>query len=209
MREPNSAKFKTSNGRQQSFKQDHNLKSEVLNSQELMAIWTKRAQVLAMEPPAETSGQTLDLLVFSVNGEQYGIEVSNVREIYPLEQLTPVPRTPNFVRGVFSARGRILSVVDLRAFFGLSPAELSDQIKIIVAINTDLNSETAHMELGIVTDDVADVLTIFRDELEPPLSSHTGGRNEYIRGITAEMLVVLDFNRILNDKRLLVYEELI
>lgn len=175
----------------------------------LAEIWAKRAYELAEEPPPVVVGQTLDLLVFWLGGERYGVEVTNVHEIYPLEQLTPVPRTPDFVAGVFSARGRILSVVDLRAFMGLPALKLTEQTKIIVVTNTDAGSDTAYLELGILADEVTDVTTIFEEDIQPPLiTTQTGLRAEYIRGVTAKMLVVLNLNSLLSDKRLIIQEEL-
>lgn len=186
-----------------------NGQEEELSPQELAQIWARRAYELAEAPPAPMLGQTLDLLVFWLDGERYGLEVTNVREIYPLEQLTPVPRTPNFVTGVFSARGRILSVVDLRAFMGLSATELTDQTKIIVVGHTNPASEMGQMEIGLLADEVADVLTVFKEDIDPPLTTHTDTRTEYIHGVTTDLLVVLNLNTLLNDKRLIVYEEII
>lgn len=182
---------------------------EKLSQEELAAIWARRAHELAAEPPAEETGRSVDLLVIWLSGEQYGLEVSNLREIYPLEQLTPVPRTPPFVAGVFSARGRILSVVDLRAFLGLPPIGLSDQTKIVVVHNKNgAGEDSSPMELGILADEVADVVTIFREEIEPSLTTHTNARAEYIQGVTAEMLVVLDLDALLNNKELIIHEEI-
>ncbi len=186
---------------------------EILSPDELAQIWAERAHVLAEEPPSTATGQTMDLLVFWLSDERHGIEVTNVREIHPLEQLTPVPRTPDFVAGVFSARGRILSVLDLRPFFGLPALNLSDQTKILVVTNTNSNSDAAQstefMEVGILADQVEDVVTIFKETIEPPLTTHTGTRAEYIQGITPDMLVVLKLNALLNDERLIVQEEIL
>lgn len=189
---------------------------ELLSPIELAEIWARRAHALAQEPPEEAKGQTMALLVFRLNGERYGIDVTNVREIYPLEQLTPVPRTPAFVAGVFSARGRILSVIDLRTFLGL-PAPSApngrrqadvDQTKIIVVTNTDSTSDTAQMEIGILADEVTDVCTVFTEEIEPPLTTQAGIRANHIRGVTADLLVVLDLNALLSDKQLIIKDEL-
>lgn len=198
---------KSDNNRQQPATQEEG----ALSSTELAEIWARRAYELAQEPPAPATGQTIDLLVFWLGKERYGIEVTNIREIYPLEQLTPVPRTPNFVAGVFSARGRILSVVDLCAFFDLPAIGLSDQTKIIVAANTEPRSTPGGqiLEVGILADEVADVITIFKEDIQPPLTTHTGVRAEYIQGITADLLVVLNLGALLSDKRLIVQEELL
>ncbi len=186
---------------------------ETLSPTELVKIWTERAHALAEEPPAPVTGQTVDLLVFWLSGERHGIEVTNVREIYPLEQLTPVPRTPDFVAGVFSARGRILSVIDLRPFFGLPTLNLSDQTKIIVVSNTNPTSNTAQstklMEVGILADKVDDVVTVFKEAIAPPLTTHTGTRADHIQGIAPDMLVVLNLNALLSDERLIVQEEVL
>lgn len=180
-----------------------------ISPEALAQILDARAHALAEVPPATATGETLDVLVFHQGGERYGVQVTHVQEIYPLEQLTPVPRTPNFVAGVFSARGRILSVVDMRAFLGFSPIGLSDQTKIIVVSSNHPPGDPARIELGILADAVADVVTLLTDELEPPLATHTGAHTEYIHGVTADLLLVLDLHTLLTDKRLIVQEELV
>ena len=191
-----------------------NPETETLSQAELAEIWARRAMELAQEPPAPAVGQTIDLLIFRLNHEKYGINVSNVREIFPLTQLTPVPRTPNFVTGVFSARGRILSVIDLCAFLGLpgsglSKKENSDQAKIIVVTNTSTSSKTAFMEIGILAHEVSDVMTIFKKELDPPLATHTGIQAKYQQGITADLMIVLNLNALLGDEHLIIYDEIL
>jgi len=191
------------------------LADDSVSAAELARVWARRAYELAKEPPPAVTGQTLDLLVFWLGRERYGIEVSNVCEIFPVQQLTPVPRTPDFVAGVFSARGRIISVIDLRAFLGLSGSGGNgtekpeiNQAKIIVVNNTDLTSITAQMEVGILVKEVTDVVTIFKEDIEPPLITQTGACSEYLQGVTADMLGVLNLNALLNDKQLIVSEEL-
>jgi purine-binding chemotaxis protein CheW len=183
------------------------------DSEELIEVWARRAYELAQEPPAPVTGKTLDLLVFWLGKERYGVPVSYIREIYPLEQLTPVPRTPSFVAGVFSARGRILSVIDLSAFFELPAIKQLAQTKIIVVADSDLNVGNVQrnnvMEVGILADEVADVVTIFKEDIQPPLTTHTGLRAEYIQGITSDLLVVLNLDALLSDDRLIIQEELL
>ena len=82
------------------------------------------------------------------------------------------------------------------------------QAKIIVVTNTDLTSKTAQMEVGILVEEVTDVVTIFKEEIEPPLITQIGASSEYLLGITADMLGVLNLNVLLNDKQLIVSEEL-
>lgn len=195
------------NGYQQPDNLPHNpAPGEELDPKTVAKIWAKRARELAKEPPAPETGKTVDVLVFLLGNERYGINVSNVREIHKLRQLTPVPRTPNFVAGVFSARGRILSAIDLRAFFGLSPISVSDETKIIVVTNTNTLADTDKIEVGILANEVQDVITIFEDNIAPPLSTHTGAKAEHLLGIADNLLAILNLNTLLADNRLLVNE---
>ena len=84
-----------------------------------------------------------------------------------------------------------------------------NQAKIVVVTNTDLSSATAQMEVGLLVEEVNDVVTIFKEDIEPPLITHTGAYFEHLWGITADMLVVLNLNALLSDKRLIVFEELL
>jgi purine-binding chemotaxis protein CheW len=174
--------------------------TDMRSAEVLAEILARRAHALAELPPAKVEGQTLYLLTFLLNGERYSLEISYVREIYPLQRLTPVPRAPNFVIGLFSARGRLISVVDLHAFLGLPKLTITDESKIIVVAGDN-------MEIGLLADEVTDVFSIFKDKIEPPLATHTEDRAEYIHGITADMLVVLNLKRLLNEGRLIIREE--
>lgn len=182
---------------------NENESDQVLSATELAEIWERRAHQLAQEPVKEAVGETIDLLVFRLNDERYGIEVANIREIYPLERLTPVPRTPNFVVGVFSARGRILSVIDLQAFLGLPSLDHNNQAKIIVVTNTDMDN----FEVGILTDEVEDVVTLFENDIHSALPTNKDTSANYVKGVTSDLLELLDLNTLLKDKRLIVNDE--
>ncbi|MDM8530984.1 chemotaxis protein CheW [Anaerolineales bacterium HSG25] len=182
---------------------------EALSPEELRSVWERRALELARPPETEAIGETIDLLVFRLNDEQYGIEVTNVREIYPLEKITVVPRTPEFVVGVYSARGRILSVVDLHAFWGMSANNPTEGSKIIAVTNTNPNAENSDMELGLLADQVEDVVTIFKDTIDTSFINRSNNSADYMYGITSELLEVIDLNGLLDDKRLVINEEVL
>ena len=203
----------TQTGAQNNNRQPNTQNDNLLSQAELTKIWERRAEELAKEPPVEAAGQSIKLLVFWLGSERYGIDVANVQEIHPLQQLTPVPRTPNFAVGVFSARGRILSVIDLQAFLGL-PGRMNqgnkrtvDGAKIIVITGADL--ETSALEVGLLADEVSDVITIFNEDIEPPLTTHAGIQSKYLYGLAPGMLVVLNLDALLSDKRLIVHEEIV
>lgn len=178
-------------------------------AEQLAAILQARAEALATPPIVEQEGNTLDLLIFRLNEARYGIKVSHVREIYPLRQVTSVPRTPEFVVGVFSARGRLLSIVDLHAFFGLPKINMTPNSKIIVVLGEENSGGgQAPFELGLLADEVEDVRTIFESDLTPMLSGQVENQAENTLGVTTDMLVILNLEALLQNKRLIVHEEI-
>src|SRR6266700_3287466 len=71
-------------------------------------------------------------LTFFLAGEEYGIEILKVHEIIGMMPITPVPRTPEFIKGVINLRGKVITVIDLRMKFGMDPKEATDLTCIIV-----------------------------------------------------------------------------
>lgn len=159
-----------------------------------------RARSLAQPPPRAPASATVDVLEFRLAHERYAVETRFVREVYPLQELTPLPCAPPFVRGIVNVRGRILPVLDLKMFFDLPAEGLTDLHRIILLEGNDL-------ELGLLADATVGVRTIPTDALQPSLPTLTGIRSEYLKGVTAERLVVLDAARILADPRIIVHEE--
>lgn len=164
------------------------------------AILRARARLLA-KPLAEAPGEAavLDVLEFRLAQERYALEARHVREVYPLKDLTPLPCTPPFVLGIVNVRGRILPVIDLKRFFDLPDEGLTDLHRIILV-------EGAGLELGLLADAIVDVHSVAADALQAPLPTLTGIRSDYVKGITGEHLVVLDVDRMLDDPRILVHE---
>ena len=168
---------------------------------EARQILRARAQALARPPErAAVAAASLELLEFRLARESYALETRYVREVYPLKNLTPLPCTPPFVLGIVNVRGRILPVLDLKKFFELPEQGLTDLNRIILVRGNDL-------ELGLLADVIAGVRTIPVDSLQPSLPTLTGIRAEYLKGVTAARLVVLDLDRILADPKIIVQEE--
>jgi len=160
-----------------------------------------RAKALAREPETrQTAVAALEVIEFGLAHERYALEAVYVREVQPLEDLTPLPGTPPFVAGIVNVRGRILPVIDIRKFFDLPEPGITDAHMILLV-------HTAEMELGILADTVAGVRSIPFDAIQSSLPTLTGLREEYLKGVTAERLVILDAARILADRRIIVQEE--
>jgi len=170
----------------------------ITNPKEILRL---RARALAStQSKAEEIRGGLDLIEFALAPERYAIESRYVREICPFKELTPLPCTPAFILGIVNIRGRILPVLDLKKLFGLPTKGITDLHRIIVVQGHGL-------ELGLLADVIVALLSIPEGSLQASLPTLTGIRAEYIRGITADRLVVLDLARILTDPAIVVHEE--
>jgi purine-binding chemotaxis protein CheW len=162
-----------------------------------------RAQALARTPQHVPAPETLlELLEFHLAQERYAVETRYVGEVYPLKDLTPLPCTPPFVLGIVNVRGRILPVLDVKKFFDLPEQGLTDLHRIILVRGNDL-------ELGLLADAIGSVRSIPADSLQPSLPTLTGIRGDYLKGVTAERLVVLDLARMLADPKIIVHDEVV
>jgi purine-binding chemotaxis protein CheW len=166
------------------------------NPEERKRILKERAMVLAREPgTSRTDRPALDLVEFLLAYERYAIESTWVREIYPLKEITPLPGTPHFISGIINVRGQIVSVVDLKKFFDLPARGLTDLNKVILVSD-------GSMEFGLLADAVPGMCRIPLEEIQPGLPTLTGVRAEYLRGVTADRLVILDVAKLLADPAL-------
>jgi purine-binding chemotaxis protein CheW len=160
-----------------------------------------RARALARPPAHVPAADTLlEVLEFRLAHESYAIETRYVREVCPLKDLTPLPCTPPFVLGIVNVRGRIVPVFDLKSLFDLPEPGLTDLHRIILIEGNEL-------ELGLLADVTVGVRSIPAASLQTSLSTFTGIRSEYLKGVTSERLVVLDVARILADPKIIVHEE--
>lgn len=160
-----------------------------------------RAQALARETvPTEAADAGIEVIEFLLAHERYAIASEYVREVYPLEELTPLPCTPAFVLGIINVRGEILSVIDIKKFFDLPEKGLTDLNKVIVL-------ESADMRFGVVADAISGVRRILRADMQSSLPTLTGIREDYLLGVTAGRVVILDAAKLLSDEKLIVQEQ--
>ncbi|MEO5970034.1 MAG: chemotaxis protein CheW [Bdellovibrionia bacterium] len=169
--------------------------------QNIKTILKERARKLA-EPLKDDSLQInhVEVLEFLLATENYGIESSFVREVYPLKDFTVLSTAPAFVFGIINVRGEILSIIDIRKFFDLPVVDLSDLNRVIIVHNQEMN-------FGILAERVVGLRTIDKVDILPPLPTLQGIRREYLKGITKEQLVILDGFKLLSDKNIIVGEQ--
>ncbi|MEW6523235.1 MAG: chemotaxis protein CheW [Bacillota bacterium] len=143
-----------------------------------------------------SSGE-LQLVVFELAGESYGVDIAQVREIIVMQKITRVPRAPGFVEGIINLRGKVIPVVDLRRRFGL-PAEraVAGQERIVVV-------EFDSTSIGLVVDAVSEVLRVPLDTVEPPSPVITGTEVEYLEGVAKleeRLVILLNLDRVLSHR---------
>src|SRR6266568_458493 len=160
---------------------------------EVRRILRERAQTLA-RPLAEPSAVTdvLDLAVFILAGARYGIEAAYVLEVTPARELTPVPCTPPHILGVVNHRGRILPILDLRNLFALAAQETTAESRVVVV-------EVGRMTVGILADAVLGTMRVGMHEVMPPPVTVLHDQQVALRGVTGEMVAVLDLEALARD----------
>ena len=131
-------------------------------------------------------------LTFVLAGEDYGLETLKVREIIGIMNITKVPRTPDFVKGVINLRGKVIPVVDLRLKFGLEEREYDEETCIIVV---DIGS----VEMGIIVDKVSEVMDIAAEHIEDSPRFGADVSTEFILGMgkmNENVTILLDISKI-------------
>jgi len=171
-------------------------------SETTQRVLKERAQILAREAvPVEAADAGIDVIEFLLAHERYAVASEYVREVYPLEDITPLPCTPAFVLGIVNVRGEILPVIDIKKFFDLPEKGLTDLNKVIVL-------ESKDMVFGVVADVISGVRRIQRASIQPSLPTLSGIRENYLLGVTVERIVILDAEKLLNDGKLIVQEQI-
>ena len=146
-------------------------------------------------------------LTFLMAKEKYGLEILKVREIIGIMDVTPVPTTPAFVRGVINLRGKVIPVVDLRLKFGMQAKEDTQRTCIIVV---HLARAAQEMIMGIIVDEVSEVLDIDQDQIEPHPSFGADIRTDFILGmgkVNERVVTMLDIDRVLSEREIVLVED--
>ena len=136
---------------------------------------------------------TEHLATFVLSGEEYGVDVRLVQEIIRITEITPIPRAPEFVRGVINLRGRIIPVVDLKRKLGLGEVAPSRQARIVVV-------KIRERLIGLLVDGASQVLKVPVSSIEPPPEEFVEIDSSYIRGVAKlqdRLIILVDLAKIL------------
>jgi purine-binding chemotaxis protein CheW len=137
-------------------------------------------------------------LVFSLNTQVFGIELLQIKEVFSYRKITPLPEVGGFVQGVINLRGLIMPVFELRHKFRLPVGEYSS-FHVIIAV------ESARRVMGIIADEITDVLEIAPEELQDAESFPPGLPREFLKGVgrkEEQLILLLDVDRLLGSEEL-------
>ena len=140
--------------------------------------------------------ELLELVSFKIDNEEFGVDISNVKEIIKMIQITKVPNSPDFVEGVINLRGRVIPVIDLRSRLHIEKKKQDKDTRIIVV---ELKGKT----VGFIVDAVSEVLRIPASITEAPPEMVTGYNSDFIQSVGKledHLLILIDLGKVLSTK---------
>jgi purine-binding chemotaxis protein CheW len=141
-------------------------------------------------------------LTFSLAGEEYGIVILKVKEIIGMMPITPVPKTPFYIKGVINLRGKVIPVADLRLKFDMEEMAYSERTCIIVV---EIREGGGNILMGIVVDSVSEVLNIKNGEIEDTPAFGTQMDTDYILGMAKTgggVKILLDIDKVFGGEEI-------
>lgn len=160
------------------------------------------AKTASSSTPAASSASS-QYLLFLLGGEPFGIDIAHVKEIIEYGQLTEIPMTPDFIRGVINLRGSVVPVIDLAARFGRPPAKIVRHTCIVIVEVS--HGEGERQDIVVVVDSVSEVREITTDDIESAPTFGTRIRTDFIAGMAR---ISQRFVNLLNADRVLSTDEI-
>ena len=151
--------------------------------------------------------ETTQYLTFRLGDEIFALDISKVREVLDYTNITKVPRTPDFMRGVINLRGNVVPVVDMRLKFGMTRTEQTVNTCIII-VEISIEGETT--VLGALTDAVQEVIELGPEQIEPAPKIGTRLNTEFIRGMGKRgdnFIIILDIDRVFSADELSLVQQ--
>jgi len=139
--------------------------------------------------------EVLQWVTFKLDSETYGINVMQVQEVLRYSEIAPVPGAPRYVLGIINLRGNVVTVIDTRQRFGLEPADISDNTRIVII-------EAEKQVIGILVDSVAEVVYLKNSEIDEAPNVGNDDSARFIQGVSnreGELLILVDLNQLLSD----------
>ncbi|MGB2762506.1 MAG: chemotaxis protein CheW [Minisyncoccales bacterium] len=154
----------------------------------------------------EEAKELVQLVIFELDKEEYAVDISGVREILRVPEVTPIPNSPNFIEGIINVRGKIVVVMDMEERFNL---ERESKKKSLHVLLTEIGNST----FGAIVDEVTEVLRIPKESIEEaPAIISEKIHAEYVKGIVVledRLIILLDFAKVFEEKGLIELSQLI
>jgi len=154
-----------------------------------------RAKLLARSSSAVVEEDYIELLEFELNGEHYGFELSCLREVCTITDVTHIPCSPPFVRGVINVRGQIIPLIDMLILLNIGTVPTQRLNKAIIL-------QRDKLVIGLLADEVLGATKIPTTSLQRAFAGFEGQSADYLRGVTKEKLIFLDGRKMLDDPQL-------
>ena len=148
------------------------------------------------------------LVTFQLGEELYGINIMDVKEIVRVQAIRAIPNAPTYVEGIFNLRSEIIPIINLHKRFHLKRLLTSEEDELLSGfVILDIDG----MKLGIIIDRISRVVTIEKENIQPPPQMFSGIGAEYIQGVVRQeqgYLIILDIRDLFNPKELQKIAEL-
>ncbi|TGC09514.1 chemotaxis protein CheW [Methanolobus halotolerans] len=142
------------------------------------------------------TNELIQLVIFNLGLEEFGVDIMKVQEIIRLPEITRIPRSPDYIKGVINLRGKIIVVMDLDRRFGLPAKEITDESRIIVV-------DVEGTIIGMVVDSVSEVIRLLATNVDPTPEIIMQKINAaYLKGVgkmDERLLILLDLENIINE----------
>ncbi len=172
-----------------------------MNIEDKEKILKQRASEISIVYNQEDNDDYIDILEFTINNDNYAVESKFIEEVYLIKDITEIPFTPNYIIGVISVRGNIFSVIDIKRLFNQQSQEVKNKSKAIILKNND-------MEFALLSESVIGITKLKRNDIQARPFTLTGLQTEYILGMTNDKLVILDADKMLSDKKMIINQEI-
>lgn len=155
----------------------------------------------------DSLSQINSYLSFKLGDDEFAAYVSKVLNILEMIKITPVPRSPEYMKGVVNLRGAVLPIIDTRIKFGMTPTEYTQNTCIVVM---DILMDKDTIQLGALVDSVVSVIEIENDQIQPPPSLGSKYKSEFILGVAKiedHFIMILDMDKVFSSDELIMVME--
>jgi purine-binding chemotaxis protein CheW len=162
---------------------------------------------MAVHKEADKS-ESRQLVTFQLGEELYGVNIMDVKEIVRVQTIRAIPNAPTYVEGIFNLRSEIIPIINLHKRFHIRKLASSEEDELLSGfVILDIEG----MKLGIIIDRISRVVTIEKEDIQPPPQMFSGIGAEYIQGVVRQeegYLIILDIRDLFNPKELQKIAEL-